>query len=193
MSDDRFHHCLQLLLLSSSANNPTAQQQPFVIHTMAQDPRMPDPADGEKAEFTSMIRGGMYLASDPYIQKIAAQESAKVKAINVEQDEAKRMQLLRDFMGIAQDIDFYWIGPLFAEYVRGRMWIFSRRHACIRPATKAVHTHAQYYVPSMTIRRASTSKSERDPGSGLVQQSSTFAQAGHCQLTTLQTTVYRRP
>lgn len=72
----------------------------------------------DRKEFEIMINGGMYLASDPYIQKIAKQEAAKVKAINAEQDDARKMRLLRDFMGLSDDIDFYWVTPFFAEYVR---------------------------------------------------------------------------
>jgi hypothetical protein len=75
-------------------------------------------ASDERKEFEIMVNGGMYLASDPYIQKIAKQESAKVKAINAEEDDAKKIRLLRDFMGLSDDVDFYWITPLFAEYVR---------------------------------------------------------------------------
>ena len=71
----------------------------------------------DRAEFESMIRGGMYHAVDPYVQKIARQEGAKVRAINAEADDEKRMALLRQFMGIGKEIEFIWTGPFFAEYV----------------------------------------------------------------------------
>ena len=67
-----------------------------------------------------MIKGGMYRALDPYIQKIAKQEGLKVKAINAEQDDDKKMKLFRDFMGISDEVEFHWSTPFFAEYVQGR-------------------------------------------------------------------------
>lgn len=70
----------------------------------------------DRAEFETMIRGGMYHAVDPYVQKIARQEGAKVRAINAEADDEKRMELLRQFMGIGEEIEFIWTGPFFAEY-----------------------------------------------------------------------------
>ena len=71
----------------------------------------------DRAVFERMIRGGMYHASDPYVQKIARQEGAKVRAINAEADDEKRMELLRQFMGLGKEIEFIWTGPFFAEYV----------------------------------------------------------------------------
>merc|ERR1712093_220252 len=70
----------------------------------------------DKSQFEGMIRGEMYSYADPYIQKVAGEEAAKVKAINAETDEAKRMRLFRDFMGLSDDVDFYWVTPFFAEY-----------------------------------------------------------------------------
>lgn len=72
----------------------------------------------DTSEFDSMVRGGMYSAADPYVQRIAGIESAKVRAINDERDSAKRDKMLRDFMGIGPEVDFYWVMPFFAEYVR---------------------------------------------------------------------------
>ena len=74
----------------------------------------------DRAVFERMIRGGMYHASDPYVQKIARQEGTKVRAINAEEDDEKRMELLRQFMGIGKEIEFIWTGPFFAEYVSVR-------------------------------------------------------------------------
>lgn len=78
---------------------------------------VPDAGD-DTTEFDSMVSGGMYAASDPYVQKIAGIESAKVRAINDERDPIRRKELLRDFMGTPKETDFYWIMPFFAEYVR---------------------------------------------------------------------------
>jgi hypothetical protein len=86
--------------------------------------RWPKPAPGDDTtEFDLMVKGGMYQASDPYVQKIAQQESAKVKAINAEQDDKKRDALLRDFMGLSQDVEFYWMMPIFAEYVSSKSYV----------------------------------------------------------------------
>lgn len=79
---------------------------------------VPEPGD-DATEFDKMMRGELYLHSNPYILKIAKSEAAKVCAINAETDASKRAELLREFMGISRDVDFYWIPPLFAEFVRG--------------------------------------------------------------------------
>ena len=89
--------------------------------------KLPKPEAGEDtSEFDKMVVGGMYAASDPYVQKIAGIESAKVKAINACQDSAEKNRFLREFMHIGQDVDFYWITPFFAEYVSGK-YAASRR------------------------------------------------------------------
>jgi len=60
----------------------------------------------------------MYSAAGPYRRKIAKQEAAKVKAINTETDDATRDWLFQDFMGLGPDVDFYWVTPFVAEYMR---------------------------------------------------------------------------
>lgn len=72
----------------------------------------------DRSMFDGMIRGQDYVYSDLFIQKMAKQEGAKVKAINKAEDEETKMRLLRDFMRIGDEVDFSWSMPLFAEYVR---------------------------------------------------------------------------
>lgn len=121
--------------LDSKAGDLTSQRPPSATD---------DEEQLDKSEFEGMIRGEMYSAGDLYIQKIAGQEAAKVRAINAETDDKKRMRLLRDFMGIGDEVDFYWIGPLFAEYVGAEVSLHQcplDRDLLLRPSAAVSHHH----------------------------------------------------
>ncbi|KAJ1305127.1 hypothetical protein OPQ81_000164 [Rhizoctonia solani] len=66
--------------------------------------------------FEAMITGQPYLASDPYIQKIAREQSRKVREINTEEDEAKREVLLRRLLKCKEDAQVAIVMPFFCEY-----------------------------------------------------------------------------
>ncbi|KZP15604.1 trimeric LpxA-like protein, partial [Athelia psychrophila] len=63
-----------------------------------------------------MIKDDFYSAADPYIRKIATEQAKKVKAINREDDDAKRQKMLVDFFNVKPDANFYVVSPFFCEY-----------------------------------------------------------------------------
>ncbi|KAF5335820.1 hypothetical protein D9611_009576 [Ephemerocybe angulata] len=73
----------------------------------------PSPAESPH-ELRLMISGQPYLASDPYIQRIASTQRKKLHAINDERDDAKRTALLKGFFNC--EGVFANMGPIFAEY-----------------------------------------------------------------------------
>jgi hypothetical protein len=87
---------------------------------MSGPPPLPEPAQGESIEeFNIMISGKPYRASDPYIQRIAGAKRSKVFEINDARDDAKRMNLFKQFVKSGkQDAKFFILLPFFCEYVR---------------------------------------------------------------------------
>ena len=82
---------------------------------------MPEPVgpNGEKldtSEFFGMIKGELYRYTDPYISKVARVESAKIRRINKEDDDDKRLAMVRDFLNLPADIDINVVPPFWAEY-----------------------------------------------------------------------------
>ncbi|KAF5331209.1 hypothetical protein D9611_013133 [Ephemerocybe angulata] len=79
------------------------------LHSSSTTPRrVPD-------ELRLMLSGQPYLASDPYIQRIASTQRQKLHAIHDERDDAKRTALLKGFFNC--EGVFASMGPIFAEYV----------------------------------------------------------------------------
>lgn len=117
----------------------------------------------ERANFESMIRGGMYIAVDPYVQKIARQEGAKVRAINAETDDEKRMELLRQFMGIGKEIEFIWTGPFFAEYVSKTLSLYDagRISECLTTTATGLQSKGEA-ISEGTSQHVPSSKATND-------------------------------
>ncbi|KAF8695585.1 Maltose acetyltransferase, partial [Rhizoctonia solani] len=57
----------------------------------------------DRSVFEAMINGEPYWAGDPYVQKIATEQSKKVKELNAEQDDKKREVLLRSLLRCKDD------------------------------------------------------------------------------------------
>ncbi|CUA69708.1 hypothetical protein RSOLAG22IIIB_14092 [Rhizoctonia solani] len=70
----------------------------------------------DRSVFESMIAGKPYLASDPYVQKIAREQGRKVKELNAEQDDEKREVLLRRLLNCKEDAEVGILMPFFCEY-----------------------------------------------------------------------------
>jgi acetyltransferase-like isoleucine patch superfamily enzyme len=87
----------------------------------------------DKTEFNLMIQGKPYLASDPYIGRVAAAQRAKLRAINAELDVAKRQALCHDFFTVTDEgEDGKWemgfVSPFFCEYVRTKVRVWRNTH-----------------------------------------------------------------
>ncbi|CEL59910.1 Nodulation protein L OS=Rhizobium meliloti (strain 1021) GN=nodL PE=3 SV=1 [Rhizoctonia solani AG-1 IB] len=70
----------------------------------------------DRTVFEDMIAGRPYLASDPYVQKIAGEQGRKVKELNAEQDDEKREVLLRKLLKCKEDAQVAIVMPFFCEY-----------------------------------------------------------------------------
>ncbi|GAB1521131.1 hypothetical protein RhiTH_004222 [Rhizoctonia solani] len=69
-----------------------------------------------RSVFEGMIAGRSYLASDPYIQRIAGEQGRKVRELNAEQDDKKREALLRQLLKCKEDAQVAIVMPFFCEY-----------------------------------------------------------------------------
>ncbi|KAJ7499477.1 putative O-acetyl transferase [Mycena latifolia] len=79
-------------------------------------------AKSDETEFNLMVQGKPYLASDPYIGRVAAAQRAKLRVINAELDAAKRRTLLHDFFTVTDEgenasWEIVIVEPFFCEYV----------------------------------------------------------------------------
>ncbi|ELU38875.1 Hexapep domain-containing protein [Rhizoctonia solani AG-1 IA] len=70
----------------------------------------------DRSVFEGMIAGRPYLASDPYIQRIAGEQGRKVRELNAEQDDEKREVLLRQLLKCKEDAQVAIVMPFFCEY-----------------------------------------------------------------------------
>ncbi|CAE6339823.1 unnamed protein product [Rhizoctonia solani] len=70
----------------------------------------------DRSVFDGMISGKPYLASDPYVQKVAREQGKKVKELNVEQDDEKREVLLRSLLTCKEGAQLAIVMPFFCEY-----------------------------------------------------------------------------
>ncbi|KAF8714513.1 Maltose acetyltransferase, partial [Rhizoctonia solani] len=70
----------------------------------------------DRSVFEGMIAGRPYLASDPYIQRIAGEQGRKVRELNAEQDDKKREALLRQLLKCKEDAQVAIVMPFFCEY-----------------------------------------------------------------------------
>ncbi|KAJ7664705.1 hypothetical protein B0H17DRAFT_299562 [Mycena rosella] len=74
----------------------------------------------DDTEFNLMVQGKPYLASDPYIGRVATAQRAKLRAINVQLDATKRTTLLHDFFTVTDEGESAWeigiVEPFFCEY-----------------------------------------------------------------------------
>lgn len=80
--------------------------------------RSPPTEQEDPAEFDRMVTSKPYTYKDPYISRLAKQGASQVKAINQEDDTAKRLELLRDFLDCEPEAEIHLVLPFFAEYVR---------------------------------------------------------------------------
>ncbi|KAG5646093.1 hypothetical protein DXG03_004332 [Asterophora parasitica] len=75
---------------------------------------IPQPAAIEsRDEFELMVSGKPYLASDPYVQRVAQAQRKKVYAINDERDDEKRNALMRKFFKSSGEGKYYNHPPFF--------------------------------------------------------------------------------
>ncbi|CAE6491008.1 unnamed protein product [Rhizoctonia solani] len=70
----------------------------------------------DRSVFEGMIAGQPYWAGDPYVQKVAREQSKKVKELNAEQDDEKREVLLRSLLKCKDDAEVAILMPFFCEY-----------------------------------------------------------------------------
>ncbi|CAE6438276.1 unnamed protein product [Rhizoctonia solani] len=70
----------------------------------------------DRSVFEAMIAGKPYVASDPYVQKVAREQSQKVRELNAEQDDEKREALLRRLLNCKEDAQVAILMPFFCEY-----------------------------------------------------------------------------
>ncbi|KAJ8507843.1 hypothetical protein ONZ45_g9822 [Pleurotus djamor] len=70
----------------------------------------------ERTEFELMLQCKSYFAGDPYIRKIANEQSAKLRDINAEHNEDRRAALLKDFFTFTGTGRVVIVPPLFCEY-----------------------------------------------------------------------------
>ncbi|KAH7338357.1 hypothetical protein B0J17DRAFT_662221 [Rhizoctonia solani] len=70
----------------------------------------------DRSVFEGMIAGRPYLASDPYVQKVAGEQGRRVKELNAEQDDEKREVLLRGLLNCRDDSQVAIVMPFFCEY-----------------------------------------------------------------------------
>lgn len=77
----------------------------------------------DTTEFERMLKCESYHAGDPYIRKIADEQSVKLDEINAEVDVARRSSLLKDFFTVEGDeaekkkARVIIVPPFFCEYV----------------------------------------------------------------------------
>lgn len=75
-------------------------------------------SDPPSTEFLRMISGQPYLASDPYVRKVATIQRNKLRAIQTEEDDQKREVLLKKFFTLSKpDARVIVVSPFFCEYV----------------------------------------------------------------------------
>ncbi|CED84207.1 maltose o-acetyltransferase [Phaffia rhodozyma] len=78
---------------------------------------LPPNADEDPQEFNWMVTGTHpYTYRDAYISRLAKRGREQVKAINNEQDEQKRSELLKEFLDCDADAEVHLLLPFFAEY-----------------------------------------------------------------------------
>ncbi|CAE7138682.1 unnamed protein product [Rhizoctonia solani] len=70
----------------------------------------------DRTVFEAMISGNPYVASDPYVQKVAGEQGQKVRELNAEQDDEKRGVLLRRLLNCKEDAEVAIVMPFFCEY-----------------------------------------------------------------------------
>ncbi|KAF8644034.1 hypothetical protein AX16_008750 [Volvariella volvacea WC 439] len=98
----------------SSANGLNEQTISIALAALKDDIPSSEPPS---AEFLQMVSGQPYFASDPFVRKVATLQRSKLRAIQNEDDDQKRMELARRFFTLSKpDAQIYVILPFFCEY-----------------------------------------------------------------------------